>query len=210
MAYTAVMPIFCSSFVTYWLINNSHYLENISIYGLIAIGILSIFAMAFALLPTTFVATVSGFLGGWQFLPFLIIGYGLATLIGSWLSTKIDGGKILQIINRNPKSKQIVEKLQNDEFKIIAFARLSPLFPFAVSNVIFSFLKVKIKNLLIAGTIGMLPRTILVTFLGTKAKAIAELLMTKTQFGLSEALLTVLLIVSIVGLYYFIKKAISK
>ena len=45
----------------------------------------------------------------------------------------------LKILSEKPKVKQVLENLQKDEFKIILLARLSPVLPFAVTNVLFSF-----------------------------------------------------------------------
>src|SRR5690606_21829281 len=50
-------------------------------FALLYIGATSLL-MGMALLPTTFLAILSGFLFSWVSLPFLILGYTLATIIG--------------------------------------------------------------------------------------------------------------------------------
>ena len=58
---------------------------------------------------------------------------------------------------------------------IIAFARLSPIFPFGISNVIFTYLGVPLKQLILAGIIGMLPRTIFIVWLSSQADSLKKL-----------------------------------
>src|SRR5690554_6675307 len=50
--------------------------------------------MGLALLPTTFLSILSGFLFGWVSFPFLVLGYTLATVIGFQVGRKLDSGSL--------------------------------------------------------------------------------------------------------------------
>jgi uncharacterized membrane protein YdjX (TVP38/TMEM64 family) len=166
--------------------------------------------MAFALTPTTFIALLSGYFLGWKaFLP-IAITYWIASLIGFKVAQMIDGGRFLRILSEKPKVKQVLENLQKDEFKIILLARLSPVLPFAVTNVLFSFSGTKIRNFLTAGFLGMLPRTILSIWIGTQAQEIKRLIEHPSEGNLSQILILGLIGGSILGLGYFVKKAVEK
>ena len=142
------------------------------------------------------------------FLP-LAISYFIASYIGYKIAQKIDGGRFLKILAEKPKVKQVLDNLQRDEFKIILLARLSPILPFAVTNVLFSFAGTKIKNFLTAGFLGMLPRTILSIWIGTQAQEIKRLIEHPSEGNISQLLVLGLIFASILGLGYFVKKAVK-
>jgi uncharacterized membrane protein YdjX (TVP38/TMEM64 family) len=166
--------------------------------------------MAFALTPTTFIALLSGYFLGWIAVFPVAISYWIASLVGYKTAQLIDGGRFLKILAENPNVKKIVDNLQKDEFKIILLARLSPVLPFAITNVLFSFTGTKLKNFLTAGFIGMLPRTILTIWLGTQAQEIRKVIEHPNEGSLSQFFILALILASMVGLGYFIKKAVKQ
>src|SRR5690554_4361655 len=60
--------------------------------------------MGLALLPTTFLAILSGFVFGWMSLPFLILGYTLATILGYHIGKKLDKGSLEFLLDNYPKA----------------------------------------------------------------------------------------------------------
>lgn len=207
--FLGLMPIFASSSISYWLITHEQAVQHFTILQWILVYVASCFSMAFALTPTTFIALLSGYFLGWNaFFP-IAISYWIASYLGFKTAKLIDGGRFLSKISEKPKVREILDNLQKDEFKIILLARLSPVLPFAVTNVLFSFSGTKLKNFLTAGFLGMLPRTILSIWLGTQAQEIRKLIEHPSQGSSIQFIIFGLILVSMLGLGYFIKKAVK-
>ena len=207
--FLGLMPLLVSSSISYWVITHEQQIINYTFQNWIIAFVLACFTMAFALTPTTFIALLSGYFLGWKaFLP-LVFSYWIASYIGYKIAQKIDGGRFLKILAEKPKVKQVLDNLQQDEFKIILLARLSPILPFAVTNVLFSFAGTKIKNFLTAGFLGMLPRTILSIWIGTQAQEIKRLIEHPSEGNISQFLVLGLIFASLFGLGYFVKKAVK-
>jgi uncharacterized membrane protein YdjX (TVP38/TMEM64 family) len=205
--FLGLMPLLVSSSVSYWIITHEQDIQNFTVQNWILAFIFACFTMAFALTPTTFIALLSGYFLGWQaFIP-VAISYWIASFLGYKTAQFIDGGRFLTILSKKPKVKQVLENLQKNEFKIILLARLSPVLPFAVTNVLFSFSGTKLRNFLTAGFLGMLPRTILSIWIGTQAQEIKRLIEHPSEGNISQFLILGLIGGSILGLGYFVKKA---
>ena len=207
--FLGLVPLLVSSSVSYWVITHEQEIQYFTFQNWVIVFIIACFTMAFALTPTTFVALLSGYFLAWQaFIP-VAITYWVASFLGFKTAQMIDGGRFLQILSEKPKVKQVLENLQKDEFNIILLARLSPVLPFAVTNVLFSFSGTKLRNFLTAGFLGMLPRTILSIWIGTQAQEIKKLIEHPSEGNLTQFLILGLIGGSIFGLGYFIKKAIK-
>ena len=207
--FLGLMPLLVSSSISYWVITHEQEIQNFTVQNWIIAFIFACFTMAFALTPTTFIALLSGYFLGWQaFIP-VAITYWIASFLGYKTAQFIDGGRFLLILSEKPKVKQILENLQKDEFKIILLARLSPILPFAVTNVLFSFSGTKLRNFLTAGFLGMLPRTVLSIWIGTQAQQIRRLIEHPSEGNISQFLILGLIGGSILGLGYFVKKAVK-
>ncbi len=207
--FLGLMPLLASSSLSYWIITHEQEVRQFSAQTWCIAFLLACFSMAFALTPTTFIALLSGYFLAWKALVPLALSYWIASYLGYKIAQLIDGGKFLNILSEKPKVKQILENLQKDEFKIILLARLSPVLPFAVTNVLFSFSGTKLKNFLSAGFIGMLPRTILSVWLGTQAQEIRKLIEHPSEGSIAQFFILGLIIFSMLGLGYFIKKAVK-
>ncbi len=207
--YTGLMPLIMSGLASFWIYENVESLKTIGLFQMVIIWIGFSLAMGLSIIPTTFVALISGYIWGLNSILPLIGGYILATIIGANLSKWIDNDQILNQINKNPKAKVILERLKNEEFKIIALARLSPIFPFGISNVIFTYMGIKLPKLLLAGIIGMLPRTLFMVWAASKATAIDHLFKSNWQQYLNSPIFY-LGIVSVLVLLGIVFKAINQ
>ncbi len=160
--------------------------------------------MGLALLPTTMVAGLTGFLMGWKAFIFVILAYTVATLIGYGLGKKVDRGSLEMLFSEYPKVRDLVEQKRDNMGELIFFVRLSPIIPFALSNLLFALLSTGWKRVIVYGLFGMLPRTTLVFFSGTLA---SDIYAAFQQEGISGKgwFLILLLVLSIVGIWRFFK-----
>ncbi|MES2734265.1 MAG: VTT domain-containing protein [Bacteroidota bacterium] len=211
LLYTALLgflPLICSSTVTYYAIRYEAYIQQFGIGSWAVFYAFSCFTMAFALTPTTFIALLSGyFLGWWALLP-VALSYLTASWVGYRTAQWLDGGRFLTFLTRQEKVRRVVENLKNNEFSIIVLSRLSPVLPFAVTNVLLSLAGASLRNFLVAGFIGMLPRTLLSLWIGSQARQI-KILFEKGGVNPSFQIgLAILVIISLAGLYYYIRRAV--
>jgi len=160
--------------------------------------------MGFALMPTTLVAGVSGFIFGWIAFPILFLAYNMASLLGYGWGKKLSGNSLDFLLAKYPKANALIETKRNRIGELVFFGRLSPILPFAISNLIFALLDVGWKRLLLFGSIGMLPRTVLVFWSGTVASDIYTAI---SQDGVSWKgwAFIGLLFISIVGIWRIFK-----
>ena len=160
--------------------------------------------LGLALIPTTLCAVLSGFIFGWISLPFLIISYSLATIIGYMAGTLMDRDSLDFLLERYPKAGQLVRDKSAHPSQLIFFIRLSPFIPFALSNLLFSLVKINLGKIIWFGLWGMLPRTSLAFAAGVMAESLWAALEERTG-PLQVTIVIVLIMVSIWGIYRNLK-----
>lgn len=177
----------------------------------LSLGFLSLYLvittllMGFALLPTTFLAVLSGFVFGWVSFPFLILGYSMATVIGFQVGKKLDSGSLAFLLDQYPKAARLIEEKKDDISQLIFFVRLSPVIPFALSNLLFALLQAGLAKVVWVGLWGMLPRTSMAFITGILGESLMDALEGDSG-GKQILVIAVLLLVSIWGIYRFFTK----
>lgn len=164
--------------------------------------------MGLALLPTTFTAVLTGFVLGWAGLPLLVIAYGLATVIGYFFG-KWSNANLWEMLNqRYPEVGLAIEKRKAHPGGLIFFIRISPVIPFALANFLFASLQVSLRQILLYGIPGMLPRTVLSFLAGIVA---SDFLAAKSslQDPYQMAFLVFFLVLSVWGIWRNWKKSKS-
>lgn len=161
--WVSTIPFLGSALLSAYFLRDPEYLlqitENSS--PLLFFPALSL-SMGFALLPTTFVAISCGFLFGWQAFPLLAAAYLLASAIGYALGLRLDTKKDQQgFLQAFPRLETLLQQRAARMGDLVFFVRISPIIPFALSNVLFATLRAGWKPLLLWGFLGMLPRTLL-------------------------------------------------
>lgn len=203
--WVSIMPSVGTLVLIPYALANSQFLMELNFLdpfiGLLAL-VIAAALMGFALMPTTMLAALSGFLLGWKAFPGLVLGYTLATLIGyAWgKSLSKSSGELL--LERYPKAKSMLKRKKERIGELIFFVRLSPVIPFALSNLLFALLRSGWKKLIIFGTIGMLPRTTLVFLSGTLVSDMYQAIQTDGISG-KGWIFTVFLLVSFWGIWKF-------
>lgn len=145
-------------------------------------------------MTTTFTCMASGFLMGWQTLFYIVPLYLMAQSLGYYLAQKIDNGSFISLLVKSKKSQHIMSNIEKGQTKLVFIARLSPILPFSLTNVLFGMLRFDFKIFTFAGLLGMLPRSILAIWIGINAK---DLLNPSLNSSIQKTLLTLLGIISI-------------
>lgn len=209
LVFFAVLPLLVSSsFFIYLYRANQQLLAHPL--ALVFFHLAAIPAMAFALTPTTFVAVASGYLFSWPGLVGIIISYPLAALLGLKFGRLAQKLALKDKFYLTPKVRNILDNIRKDEFSMNIFVRLSPVLPFAMTNVAISVLKLSIIPFLVATMIGMFPRTFLFFMLGKDAPEIWTFIQYPTTEGVHRLIPLVLLIISTTGLLWVAKRAFAR
>lgn len=88
------------------------------------------------------------------------------TLARRWVEKKVAG---------NGRFRAIDEAVAERGFLIVLLMRLSPAFPFNLSNYAFALTKISLRQYVLASWLGMLPGTIMYVYLGSAVKSLADL-----------------------------------
>ncbi|WP_158858656.1 TVP38/TMEM64 family protein [Lunatibacter salilacus] len=176
--------------------------------GIVTVAIfvcLAGFIMGLALLPTTLLSILTGYIWGWDAFGWLVMAYLLATSLGYTLGKFLSQHQLDILLKYYPRAKKMVLEKQEKIGSLIFFVRLSPVIPFAFSNVLFALLKTGLWRVLWWGIWGMLPRTILAFYSGTIAGSLYQALMDNDNYA-EWITFIILLAVSIWGIVRFVKK----
>ena len=177
--------------------------QNLPISILLTLYIGSVLTMTFGITPTTLVSFVSGFILGWPSVVPVVSAYMLASILGFLLAKRLDNGNFLESISQEHNLTKFYESIEKRPFATVFFSKISPVLPFAVSNLLLSALKVRLPIFLAGSLLGMLPRTCLAIWTGVQ---LHEFFVLGKTSSISTWAISILLLISIVGFYYIFKK----
>lgn len=100
-----------------------------------------------------------------------VLGAAAAFLVGRFFAREWVERKITDI----PRFRAIDRAVNVDGFMIVFLIRLSPIFPFNLTNYGLGLTGIRFRDYFFASWIGMLPGTVLYVYIGTLAQSVAEL-----------------------------------
>jgi uncharacterized membrane protein YdjX (TVP38/TMEM64 family) len=202
----ATIPMLTTSFLTAWAISYEDLLRTWPYYWWACLTLGLTLTSAVALTPPTFLALVFGYFLSWSGLPlmiFLNIGaISLVYFLAHFFQPEPIRGNLVEVY---PVMNKLIRRFQDNQLRLIFFAKLSPVLPFAITNIFFVVVGARLKQVLLGGTCGMIPRTILAIWAGSEARDIRYLLDHPNEGLLNKIVLLVLIIGSTVGIGYFFK-----
>ncbi len=203
----SVTPIVFTSVLTYYAIVYETTIARFTSWEWAGVTLVCTITSA-ALTPPTMLALIFGYFLGWQaVLPLCIINLGGILFINSivrWL----DHDRFLRFLSRNPKTQSVLDRILNKELEVIFFAKLSPILPFGLTNLLFALSGARLVNILLGGFLGMLPRTLLAIWSGHEAREIRTLLENPNQSTWTQLIIIGLIVVSVVGLWQVVQRAL--
>lgn len=205
LAFT-LMPLFSTSVLSYFLVKNQDLIHSMGYLEWFLLSILLTISSSIALSPPTFLAVVFGYFLGFQALPFLLfINFGAISLV-YLLYKYLDFRWVDSYLNHHQKVQNLLQNIRKDELKIIFFAKLSPVLPFALTNLTFAVSGASIRHIVLGGFMGMLPRTLLAIYTGSQAREISEIINNPTGDITAQLIVFGLVLVSVFGLIFVMKK----
>jgi uncharacterized membrane protein YdjX (TVP38/TMEM64 family) len=206
LIWMGALPILSSLLLGYFALANPSFFTSFSSLQYILFWISAVFIMGLALCPTTFFAMFTGYVWGWSGLMPLIIAYAFASLLGYFMARKMKGDALIDFIRTKFKAAEFLSNVQAQSVAWVFLARLSPIFPFAITNALMAFLGVPFRQFFIGGTVGMLPRTLIALWTGMQAASWANLLNHPEMLRWQDVASFAMLLVSIVGMFFLAKR----
>ncbi|AFK02587.1 SNARE associated protein [Emticicia oligotrophica DSM 17448] len=202
--FLTIIPLIFSSALTVAVITHEQIVLDFSWQDWVWATLICCITCTFAFTPPTLLALIFGYFIGWQaVLPVFLMNMVAIFLVNA-VTKRIDGDKFRAYLSENKKVNAILENIRKEELKFIFFTKLSPILPFALTNFVFALSGAKLKNILIGGFFGMIPRTLLAVWTGSQAKEIRRLLENPNEGNLQKILIIILVIVSVGGVMYYV------
>lgn len=195
-----ILPLLFSSYITYYAIAHEATFRQFTGWEWALVTLLCCLTSTIALTPPTLLALVFGYFLGWSAIIPLFVLNMVAILLVNLLVRWVDQNRLLGYLERNPKVQTVLARIRKQELKFIFFTKLSPVLPFAVTNLVFALSGARLKNILLGGFLGMVPRTVLAVATGSQAREIRALLEHPNQANWVQIAIVVLLIASVAGL----------
>lgn len=195
-----ILPLLFSSYVTFYAIAHETTLQQFTGWQWALATAVCCLTSTVALTPPTLLALVFGYFLGWNALLPLFALNMVAILLVNGLVQRIDQNRLLNYVEQNPKVQSVLERIRRQELKFIFFTKLSPVLPFAVTNLVFALSGARLRTILLGGFLGMVPRTVLAVATGGQAREIRTLLENPNQANWVQVAVVLLLIASIAGL----------
>lgn len=196
----SLMPLFFSSAAATLLLRNEALFQAMALQQWLSLFLLSSITMALAITPSTFIALAGGYFLGWQCTLLMALSYLLASALGFQVGRWLDGGQLLKSVQSQPKARKFLSGLTLRDWPLMILVRLSPVLPFALMNLLMPALNIRFRVFLVAGFLGMLPRTLFSIWLGIQAKGLMELLQSPEGGRFISIVLISLTILSLGGL----------
>ena len=192
-----IVPLVTTSILTAWAINHEKILRELPVEWWLGVTVLLTLASSAALTPPTFLALVYGY--------FLGLNIGAIAIIyvsAHFLHAASVRSYLIQVY---PQVGTLLSRFYKNELRLIFFAKLSPVLPFAITNLFFAMAGARFKQVLTGGTLGMIPRTVLAVWAGKEAQDIRYLLEHPNEGLATKIVLIALIVISTVGIGYFFK-----
>jgi uncharacterized membrane protein YdjX (TVP38/TMEM64 family) len=168
--------------------------------GLLLLAIGTVLLLGLALLPTTLVALLGGYLLGMPSLLFTLATYLPAAGLGYAIARSFRPLALEAWLQRRPGYVATLARLKEGGIKTVFWIRLSPAMPFGISNLAMAWAGLPLRAVLLGSLPGMLPRTVVATYLGMQAHTLEEALQGGASWG-TLASSAALLLVATLGLY---------
>lgn len=203
----SVIPIVFTSVLTYYAVVYESTIASFNAWQWAAITLVCAITSA-GLTPPTMLALIFGYFLGWNaVLPIFAINFGgifLINMLVRWL----DHDRFIRFLRQNPKAQAVMDRILDKELEVIFFAKLSPVLPFGLTNLLFALSGAKLRNVLLGGFLGMTPRTLLAIWSGYEAREIRTLLENPNQNTWTQLVIIGLIVISIVGLWQVLQRAL--
>ena len=157
----AVLPVQATAFALV------EWLRGAGVLGAM-VFVLAYVAAALLLLPGSVLTAGAGFAYG-PAVGLLVVSPAsvLASTAAFLLGRTLARGWVARRIARDPRFAAVDRAIGQSGFRVVLLLRLSPIFPYSLTNYALGLTRVRLRDFVLASWIGMLPGTLLFVYLGS-------------------------------------------
>jgi uncharacterized membrane protein YdjX (TVP38/TMEM64 family) len=201
----SLLPWLNTGIFTYLFLEHEAFFQQKQFFFILFSGLVWGLLCALALGNPTYLSAAYGYLIGPAAMLLMIICNAVAIILIYYFFQQFRPLFLENALNENPRARNLISNIKKKELSVIIYTKLSPIFPFALTNVCFAASGASFKNILLGGFIGMIPRTALAIFTGMQAANLQGIIKGERSPGYEDAFLVGLLLISILGLYFTTK-----
>jgi len=206
MIWMGIVPLSSSLILGYLGFNKLDAIRDLSASESLFFWGAAVFILGLGFFPTTFFALFCGYIWGIKAIFPIYVTYLFASLLGFGLAKVFKGEVILQFLQSKPSINGVLVNVQKNSIYWVFLVRLSPIFPFAITNTLLAYVKVNLKSFIIGGSLGMMPRSIFALWVGSQAATWEHLIQNPDKINSQNIVSLLFLIVSGLGMFYLIRK----
>lgn len=204
--FLTILPFLTSSVIGVWMIQNEGLIKSFGIKEWTVVCLVCAIACALALIPPTLLAFGFGYFLGWKaVIPLILLNLTAISIVYS-IVNQLNKVSLINYLSRFPRIASFLKRIHDDEIRFVFFTKLSPVLPFALTNLVFSLMGIRFKNVILGGFLGMIPRTVLAVWVGKEAQQISRLIQNPNESLTSRIVIIVLVILSVGGLLRILVK----
>ena len=148
------------------------WIESLGIIGMSLFVLVYILACIFLIPGSPLTVGAGAVFGFWTGLILVSVGSTLGSVAAFLISRYLARGFIEKKIDKSHKFSAMDMAIKREGWKIIFLARLSPIIPFFLLNYALGLTKIRLRTYIISSWAGMIPGTVLYTYIGSLGKTI--------------------------------------
>ena len=148
------------------------WIESLGIIGMSLFVLVYILACIFLIPGSPLTVGAGAVFGFWTGLILVSVGSTLGSVAAFLISRYLASGFIEKKIDKSHKFSAMDMAIKREGWKIIFLARLSPIIPFFLLNYALGLTKIRLRTYIISSWAGMIPGTVLYTYIGSLGKTI--------------------------------------
>ncbi|MDC0048311.1 TVP38/TMEM64 family protein [Verrucomicrobia bacterium] len=148
------------------------WIESLGIIGMSLFVLVYILACIFLIPGSPLTVGAGAVFGFWTGLILVSVGSTLGAVAAFLISRYLARGFIEKKIDKSQKFSAMDMAIKREGWKIIFLARLSPIIPFFLLNYALGLTKIRLRTYIISSWTGMIPGTVLYTYIGSLGKTI--------------------------------------
>jgi len=142
--------------------------------------------------PGTVLSLAAGFLFGvWKGYLCVAAGSVAGASAAFWIGRTVGRDWVRRKVESYPRFSAVDRAVAQNGFKMVLLTRLSPVFPFNLQNFAYGITGVRFRDYVLASWIGMIPGTVMIVYVGSAMKSLAEVLTGTVQAGPGQNILFV-------------------
>ena len=148
------------------------WIESLGIIGMSLFVLVYILACIFLIPGSPLTVGAGAVFGFWTGLILVSVGSTLGAVAAFLISRYLARGFIEKKIDKSHKFSAMDMAIKREGWKIIFLTRLSPIIPFFLLNYALGLTKIRLRTYIISSWAGMIPGTVLYTYIGSLGKTI--------------------------------------